>query len=245
MWKRCILLVIAWSFTGMQSIVFHTHTTSFFRIKYEKTIRAKDAAIVGELLETSYAKFKKIFDLPLSGRVDVTMFKSVDRLKWESKVPYFDDGVFRNGKLFISWPAMIQRDEKLRALIARLTSRVVLDELKGCPHWLAECYSVYAGGDMVRYSRPSRLNMVSFADLAEDFSHLERAEDYRETYGKLAVTASFLVNRYGLDKFESVFAQFKKGGVSYDDAFEKAFGEKTAVIEKAWVKALASPPKEG
>ncbi len=241
--RRCVQLVVVLLFTGMQSMYFQTHTTSYFRIKYEKPIPTRDASKIGSMLESSYAKYKKIFDVSLSGRVDVTIYNSAQRMARESKVPLFDDGVFRNGKIFMAAPAMMADEEKMRSLIARITSGVVLYDLKSCPHWLAECYSVYCGGDLSRFGMPNRLNVVSFADLAEDVSHAESLAEFREMYAKLAVTASFLVNRYGITKFESVFARFKKGA-SGEEAFESAFGEKIGVIEKAWVKALASPIRE-
>lgn len=241
--RTCMLMAIAWSTIGMQLVYFQTQKTSYFRIKYEKTVSSRDASKVGTLLEGSYAKYKKIFDISLSGRVDVTVYSSVERMKRDSKVPLFDDGVFRNGKMFMLSPSMIHRPAQLDNLIARMTSRAVLFELKACPHWLAECYSVYCGGNLPRYGAPSRLNVVSFADLAEDYSRAERPSDFRDAYAKLAITASFLVDRYGLEKFESVFEQLKKG-VAVEVAFEAIFGEKIGVIEKAWVKALSLPVKD-
>ena len=243
MWKRCLQLIIALSLTGLQPMYFQTHTTSYFRIKYEKPVSSRDAAKIGSLLESSYAKYKKIFDLSLTGRVDVTMYSSVQRMKRESKVPLFDDGVFRNGKITMAASVFSMDEDRMRDFSARIASAVVLYELKTCPHWLAECYSVYSGGDLDRYGRPSRLNMVSFTDLAEDMSHVETLAEYGEAYAKLAVTASFLMNRYGISKFESVFTKFKKRA-TVEEAFESVFGEKVEVIEKAWVKALASPVKE-
>jgi len=79
--------------------------------------------------------------------------------------------------------------------------------------------------------------------MSEDYARLEqRPDDQKELYARLAATMSFLINRYGESKVESMFFQFY-GGKSLDEVFEFIFGEKILDIEREWVKALTSQAK--
>ena len=70
----------------------------------------------------------------------------------------------------------------------------------------------------------------------------QRKREQQEIYAKLAATMSFLVNRYGEHKVESLFVQFQDGA-SLEQVFESTFGEKISVIEQEWVKAISPQSK--
>ena len=227
---------------GMQSSFYKTYTTSFFRIKYEKTVSSKSVTRLGTLLEADYAKYKKKFSTTVSGRIDVTLYGSAERMRSDANIAFYNDGFYLNGKIYAVEGAIPSDESKSSGVVARVAARCALNEIKGCPYWLAECYSVYAGEELAKYGRPSRPSMSSFADLAEDFSGAERTDEYKEVYAKLAATASFFITRYGETKFEGVFSQLKLGK-SMEESFEASFGEKFGTIEKAWSKSLAGSPK--
>lgn len=168
--KQLLLAVCAIAFMGMQSAYLQTHTTSFFRIKYEKSVSSQSATKLGSMLESAHAKFKKKFNVTLTGRADVMLYNSADRMKKEAKMSLFDDGVYGSGKIYMVALSNPSEEQKISGMVSRVAARCVLNEIKGCPYWLAECYSVYAGEELMRFGSPSRPNMLSFADLAEDFS---------------------------------------------------------------------------
>jgi hypothetical protein len=240
--KQIVAVCLLFPMLGMQSAYYQTHTTSFFKIKYERKISAKEAAKIGTMLENSYGKMRKKLNLTLNNRVDVFLYTASDRLQTESKSRLFDDAVYKNGKAYIVAPGRTD-EEIVKRAVTRVVCRSILNEVKACPQWLAEAYSIYAGGDVLRFGQPSRLNVVRFADLAEDYSRAEGEAEVKEMYAKLGSTISFLVHRYGEAKVESLFLQFNSGKLS-DEIFEITFGEKIGVIEKAWMKALALPIQE-
>jgi len=239
--QRIIIALGAILLLGMQSSYLQTYTTSFFRIKYEKSISSKEVSSFGTMLETAHAKYKKMFGVTPPGRVDVMYYSSPQLIKRESKIPVFDDGVFAGGKIYVATGHPLE-GAKMQGMASRVAARSVLNVIKSCPLWLAECYSLHAGNEVWRFGAPVRPSMLSFADLSEDFSRAESADAFREVYAKLGATASFFVERYGEAKFQNVFAQLKSGK-PFEEALEGACGEKIDVIEKAWAKALVSPPK--
>jgi len=239
--QRIIIALGAILLLGMQSQYLQTYTTSYFRFKYEKSVSPKEVSAFGNMLETAHAKYKKMFAVTPSGRVDVMYYSSPQFIKRESKIPIFDDGVFARGKIYVATGYPLE-GAKMQGMTSRVAARCVLSAIKSCPLWLAECYSLHAGNEVWRFGAPVRPSMLSFADLAEDYSRAETSDEFREVYAKLGATAAFFVDRYGETKFQAVFAQLKSGK-SFEEALEGAFGEKIEVIEKAWTKALASPPK--
>jgi hypothetical protein len=238
---RIILALGALILLGMQSANLQTHTTAYFKIKSEKGVSSKEVAKFGTMLEADYEKYKKLFGVKPQGIVNVMYYTSPERIQRESKIPLFDDGVWAGGKIYVSKGHPLDGKE-MKGMVARVTARCVLNGLRTCPRWLAECYSLHAGNEEERFGAPVRSTMVGFEDLAEDMSRAETSAEFREVYAKLGATAAFFVERYGETKFESLFAQLKSGKM-FEEAAEGTFGEKIGVIEQAWSKALAAPPK--
>ena len=239
---KLISIVIWLAVVGMQSNMSGTYTTSYFRLKYEKNISLKDIQKIGSMLEKQYTASQKKLNLSLNQRVDVLVYNSPTRFQSEAQSRAFDDGAYRNGRIYLSMPVLAEREMGLQNVISRLVSRAILGEVKACPEWLAEAYGLYAGNELLRFGQPARFTVGSFSDLSEDYAHAEVQADVKEVYAKLAATANFLVSHYGEKKVNAIFTEFKRGE-SLEDAFEFGFGEKTKDVEKAWVKSLRSPIK--
>ena len=240
---RWLLVLFAIATLGMQASYFQTYSTAYFRIKYEKSVAPEHIQKLGEELENTYADARKRFGISLNHRMNVYVYNSQIKFRSDSRSIAFDDGAFGNGNIYLMSPKILERTMKLQPVISRVVTRAVLDEMKLCPQWLRECYSLYAGGEQERFGRPARFKISGFADLGEEFAAAERQKDIVEIYAKLAVTADFLVDRYGEKKVEALFGEFKSGS-SLEEIFENSFGEKIGDIEHAWMAALKNPTQE-
>lgn len=243
MFIRLVFLLLSVIVLGMQTDVYNTYSTAYFRIKYVKSISVDDVKKIGELLETKYAEYRKKLNTTLHYKVDVCVFNSTSRLRSELKSKVFGEGAFRDGKIYLLSPELIGKDIPMEPIIARVVSRAILDEIKLCPTWLSECYSLYAGEDLTRFGLPARIKIASFGDLSEEYSTVQRQKDVNEVYAKLAITADFFVSRFGEKKFEGLFNEFNLNP-SVEEVFESYFGERISTIEKAWIRALSSPSKD-
>ena len=224
----------------LQAGNFQTHTTAYFRIKYEKNVSTEEIQKLGELMEAQYTEMRNNLNITLSHRIDVFVFGSPRRFRSESKSKAFEDGDFQAGKIFLYFSRDLEKKQFLKSTISRVVSRSLLDEIHGCPEWLKEAYALYLSNELDRFGQPARVTMRSFADLSEDYFKAERDAEVRELYAKLSATAYFLVQHYGDHKVTEMFSMLKRG-MSMEEAFETAFGESITEIEKAWVKALRMP----
>ena len=241
MMRKFFILILFIPLLGMQSIYVHTHSTNFFRIRYEKSVSSKDAQAAGRTLESAYENIRKKLNIGLSRRVDVDVYSTVERLFADTHTKLFNDGMFRNGKIYLR----VKRGaaSEMQDVAARVVSRAILDENKACPPWLAEAYSLYAGNNLKTFGQPSRSNLATFSDLAEDFSRTEQAQEQKEVYAELASTMTFLIDRYGEAKINGLFVRFQTGA-PLEEIFETAFGEKIDVIQKAWADELTPKLKK-
>jgi hypothetical protein len=128
--QRIIIALGAVLLLGMQSQYMQTYTTSFFRFKYEKSVSSKEVSAFGTKLETAHAKYKKMFAVTPSGRIDVMYYSSPGLIKRESKIPVFDDGVFAGGKIYVS-SGHPRRCEDAGDDVARAARCV--ERIKSCP----------------------------------------------------------------------------------------------------------------
>jgi hypothetical protein len=229
---------------GLQAGAFRTHTTSNFRIRYERSVPSENARLLGKALESAYAaQRKKLTGFTLGKVTDVQVFGAVGRFRAESQSKVFDDGDVRGGKLYFAVLPETTSGENLQQVAARLIAKCLLEKVITCPRWLAEGYSLYEGGDLERFGLPANTSISGFEDLAEEYSRLEVRQGAKELYAKLACTIKFFVDRYGEKKLESAIVKFRESA-SVEQVFESSFGEKYSDIEKAWVSALRSPPRE-
>jgi hypothetical protein len=219
-----------------------SRNTANFRFRYDKNVSAEDIRKIGKELELAYTAYAERLGQSFHRKVDVYGFSSAARFRSESHSAAYDDGDIRDGKLYFNVGVVLKCDTAVRDPISRVAAEAILGEIKWCPRWLAEVYGIYAGKDITRFGPPAALNSSSFSDLTEDYARAENSRDLLEIHAKLALTARFLVDRYGERKVELMFLQFRRP-LTVEEAFEAAFGEKLPVIEKAWAAALRSPPK--
>jgi hypothetical protein len=219
-----------------------SRTTDNFRIRSDKNVRPQDIRKIGRQLEYAYAICRDRLGASLQRKIDVYAFSSGDRYRAESRSKVYDDGAFRDGKIFFDADAALRCDTAQSNPFARVVAEAILDEFKSCPRWLAEVYGICAGRDLSRFGPPAQLTASTFSDLTEDYARAETPEEMTEVYAKLASTARFLIGRYGVRKIEQMYTQFRRA-VTLEEAFEAAFGEKMPVIEKAWAESLKSHAK--
>lgn len=241
--KRLLLMMlVAAAAYGFDVAKYRTETTAMFRIRYEKGVSTAEAKKIGKLLDASYAEYRKILGVTLQNKVDVLIYTSVGRFRTESESRAFTDGDYRLGKLFLAVPSRPQKMEGLQNVVNRIVAKALLEQVRGCPPWFAEAYSLYAGHDLRKFGQPARLNIKSLDDLGEDYASAESGEDVKELYAKLASTIQFFVDRYGKEKVEEALVKFKSKD-RMDEVFRDVFKEQVSDIEKEWVKALRAPIK--
>jgi hypothetical protein len=216
----------------------NTLTTPSFRVIYEKNVPEKAARHAGAVLESTYVEYHNRLGMALRHRLDVNLYKSGHRLMEASDNELFNDAVWKDKVIYL---AADLKDDQLRNAAARVVSRAILADRVECPSWLAEAYSLNAGGDLHRFGRLSNANMTSFTDLAEDYLRAEGTKEKKEVFAKLSATIAFLVGRYGDARVDALFDHFKSG-VNPDSAIQSHFGEKLETIEEEWAKELASQP---
>ena len=237
---RGAVLLFALSMLSMQTRTLQTKMTDNFRIRYPRNISAKQAARVGKLLEEVYAEYRTKIGSGFRGKQDVVLVATTGQLRQQSVI--FEDAAFHDAKIYVLPSKLFANDSSARQSAARVVARAILGEIPLCPPWLAESYSLYAGGQPLELGKPAQLTESSFSDLHEDYARAENEQDFREIYAKLAATSRFLFERYGEKKVEAVFAELKRGN-AIEEALESSLGEKMNVIEKEWVISLQSAVK--
>lgn len=237
-----LLTLIAYQSIQAQFQHYQTLTTSNFIIRFEKGISNEDISKLSKTFDTVYYKLQKRLKISLSSRADVYVFSSKARFRSDAKSQLFDDGIFRNGKIFINSQIFFSDEDRLQNGSKRLIALSILDRLKLCPQWLKEAYALYVGEDLVRFSEPTRISLSTFSDLNEEFLRISSAKDEAEVYALLSSTAEFFVERYGGKKFERIFYEFYIGS-SFEDAVEKSFGVALSEIEREWVKSIRAKRK--
>ncbi len=219
-----------------------SRSTDNFRYRYDRNVRERDIRKIGTQMEALLAEYSARLGVTLRRKVDVYAFSTPERYRSDSKSSVYDDASFRDGKIYLDVAAVMKADTSQSSPLARIVSDAILNELKWCPRWVAEIYGIYAGKDLDRFGPPAPVRSASFSDLTEDYARADNPKDLSEIHARLAVTARFLIDRYGAQKLEQMYRHFARPS-TLDAVFEAAFGEKIPVIEKAWSEALRSPPK--
>ncbi len=240
---RLIMIAVCFLLTGMQVNFFVTYSSPSFRIRYEKNVPKTDVKKLADSLESKLALYQRRFGISSDHKIDVYVYNSNLRFHSDAGPTLFEDGNYHDGNIYVLSPGKLQREAKLSSTLDRVIARVVLMEVNLCPPWLADCYSLYLGNNLTQFGQPAQFKIASFSDLSEEYAAADHAKELKEVYAKLAVTANFLVSRYGEKKTESMFSLFQNT-TTVEEAFESAFGEKITDIEKAWVIALQRPIKE-
>ena len=240
---KLIILTVALWVLPVQSQILKFYSTANFTVKYDKHISIKEIKQLGTSLESSYTHYKNIFGIAFNHRPEILIFGTVRSFRTESKSQIFQDGDFKDGKLYFAFPDNAEQKERFPYVISRVIARALLVNIPACPEWLVAAYSLYAGNNLTIVGDPARYNISSFSDLSEDYIRAQNVKDLKEIYAKLASTIRFMINRYGESRVESMLKKFSDGG-TISEVFESSFNEKMPLIEKAWVKALRIPLKE-
>jgi len=212
-------------------------TTAAFQVRYDRTIAASDMKLLGEMLDSAASEYQAAFQLTLKNKPVVLVSASVSRYQSESVSRLFDDGDSRGGRIYLALPPKRPRTEGMQGVVHRTVAKLLLDRIPACPRWLAEAYTLYAGGDLDRFGSPAEVNAAGFSDLGEDFVRIEELRQLPDLYATLAFTIKFLVDRYGKERVEEALAKFRtQGGIEL--VFSGIFQEPYAKIESEWSRAL-------
>lgn len=239
-WILISSLMVSSASISRQVKNYRTLSTASFQIMYERRIPVDDVRLLGKALESDYAIYRKKFNLSYRQKPKVYVLTSSQRLRNESQSLVYDDAAYSDGRLYVSLPQV--KGKSMQGSIPRIVAHSLLGGIPTCPPWLLETYAIHAGGDYKRFGKPVQATASTFADLSEDYARGANGSNARQVYALLATTAKFFVDRYGEEKFESVFVQFKRG-VYLETAFETSFGEKIADIERAWAQFVLSQVK--
>ena len=234
---QIILLILTLAPGRPQSNLLSTIDTPTFRLKYDKKIPVGKIQKVGASLETTYAEFRHKLGLSFGRRVAVYAFKNPGSFRAESKSPMYDDGFFKDRRIYLHVSSGDDTSGRFKEVLARVVSVALTGGQPSCPKWLSELYGMYTGNETGRFGDPVQLNVSTFSDLGEEFGRAKSEGDFKEVYAKLAATANFFATRYGGNRLDALLADFKKG-VALETALEHTFGEKTTEIERAWVTSL-------
>jgi hypothetical protein len=240
---RTIAAAIMIVMMGTQLYGLPSYATSNFKIHYEQTIPAGDIRKLGNQLEAEFDQCRRKLGITPASKFDVTVYNSGVRFRRDSKSLVFDDGCWVGGKIYLMAPKVLNRTRGVQLVVSRVVARALLGELPLCPAWLSECYSLYAGNDVTRFGKPAQVKVSGFADVGEMYATAEREKELHEVYATLAVTADFLIARYGERRVEGMFLAFRKID-TVEEAFQSAFGEKISEIEKSWIDTLRLAVKE-
>jgi hypothetical protein len=152
----------------------------------------------------------------------------------------FTDGDVKNGRIYIVATSPIREQENIHDVIARTVLTSMWGDVQTCPRWLAAAYALYVGNAIEQFDQPAAVDAYTFEDLSEEFLRANDEKEIKEVYAKLAATADYLVHRYGERKFKAFIMEFKKSGISVDEAIATSFGDKKTDIEKGLVRAFRS-----
>jgi len=224
----------------LQSGSMREYTTSTFRLRYERGLTGEDVKFLAGRFEETYQDLSKEYDIVLDRRIEVRIVSSALRLKAEAKLSPFSDGVVRNDRIYIVATSPVRDMETINDVITRVVMSAMWGDIQTCPRWLAAAYALYAGNAIDKFEQPAAVDAYTFEDLSEEFLRADNEKEVKEVYAKLAATADYLVHRYGEGKFKAFIMEFKKSGITVDEAVTTAFGDKITDIEKGLVKAFRS-----
>jgi len=232
-----ILFMIMFISIQAQSQQWANFSTKNFLIHYEKNISQSSLQYINDELTKVYKSYEKTFGRA-NQRLEIFVCATVSVFKSKSSSRIFEDGDVVDGIIYLVAPKTVEQKTNFHSKVSkRIIACAILEQFPGIPKWLAESYSLYAGGYLDDFGEPARFNISSFYDLNEDYNHATSKKDVKELYAKLAATAKFLINRYGDLKVERMLRSFD-GRKAFDEVFETSFNEKISDIERAWVKAL-------
>jgi hypothetical protein len=213
-----------------------TFSTPHFRIDYEPGIAVENIRGLADDMELIFGDFNAKAMMPLPKEIPTVVGSSFVNLmrrtseRIQSPVVYLRDTLF-----IVSWnDAGIARERVLPLLRYAIAFSVLQRGANhGTPWWIMNGYALRYSNVEMPHSPPLVAYMRSFEDFGEE-EQLASSPGVSGDYQYLLLkTIDYLINRYGEEKFVSLFTLLRSDR-SVEEGFEKAFGEKYSVIEKAW-----------
>ncbi len=230
----CVIILVS---SQVQSQKWTEFNTKYFLVRYEKNIPQGSLQYINDELTKVYKSYEKTFGRA-NKKLEIFVCATVSTFKSKSGSRIFEDADVVDGIIYLVVPRTVEQKTNFHLkVVKRIIACVILEQNPNIPKWLAESYSLYAGGYLDNFGEPARFNISSFYDLNEDYNHATSKKDIKELYAKLAATGKFLIDRYGDLKVERMLHSFDSRK-TFEEVFETSFNEKMSDIEKAWVKAL-------
>jgi len=244
-------LVIIFLFTTILATMLHSqpkdnfsaHKTKNFRILYERTITKSQINSIATDLELQFREWIKRLNIkPNKLPFEVRVYKTERKYFQESSIKTKDLGTFSNKKIFLAPPDKLDEKGSRINIISKVVVLAILSTANdnGCPTWLTEAYSIYAGGELEKYSDSKIITPISFLDFQQEYNQIKKEKGLIAFHAKISKVIEFLLDRFGVSKLDSLFIKFE-GLQPLETVFEKHFGEKYSDIEKSFnetVKAL-------
>jgi hypothetical protein len=164
-----------------------------------------------------------------------------------------DAGVITLGEVVFSDTALVSDDvAPLDILRHELTHIVLRQAVKGAlvdiPAWLEEGTAVYAqnsplgGVESALEAAIDRNEPFSIRSLTSS-SVGRRGTNVSLFYGESWSIVSFLIDKFGPDKFAELFAVVREGA-TMDEALNRVYGFDEDGLENAWRESVGLPPRE-
>ncbi len=219
-----------------QAVSADTFSTPHFWFSYESGIAVENIRGIADDMELIFGDFNAKAMMSLSKEIPTVVGTSFANLmrrtseRIQSPVVYLRDTLF-----IVSWiDAGIAR-ERVLPLLRYAIAFAIVDRgaTLGTPSWLVKGYALRYSNIEMSLTPPPIAYLRSFEDFGEE-EQLASSPGISGDYQYLLLkTIDYLINRYGEEKFVSLFTLLRSDR-SVEEGFEKAFGEKYSVIEKAW-----------
>ncbi len=213
---------------------------------------------VRSVLQVGLETFKRMGAL-LGAEVDspvkVFYYKSASDMQAaaipQSETP--DTGVITLGEVVFSDTALVSDDvAPLDILRHELTHIVLRQAVKGAlvdiPAWLEEGTAVYAQNSLlggvesalkaaIDHNEPFSIRSLTSSSVGGQGTSVSLF------YGESWSIVSFLIDKFGPDKFAQLFAVLREGKTT-DEALQRVYGFDQDGLENAWRESVGLPPRE-
>jgi len=164
-----------------------------------------------------------------------------------------ESGVVTLGEVFFSDTAVVAQDVRPQDILRHELAHIVVRQaVKGpfgdLPAWLDEGTAMYAQSDLLSNEKQALESAIKSGDVLSLRGMSSATLGHTSTnvslfYGQSWSIVSFLVDRYGEEKFAQLFATFKEGS-TVDKAFQQVYGLDQDGLENAWRESVGLPAKE-
>ncbi len=235
----CVVLALpfcAWGQELSQVVPADTFSTPHFRIMYERGISIENIRAVADDIELIFGDFNAKVMLRLPKEIPTVLGASFVGLmrrisgRIESPAFYSHDTLY-----IVSWNDAGIARERMLPILRFAIAYSILDRgsVHGTPRWLTYGYALRYANIELPLTPPPVAYMRSFDDFTEEGQQSNNPKEIGDYNYLLLKTLDFLINRYGEQKFISLFMAIPSDK-TLEEGFEKTFGEKYRDIEKAW-----------